>query len=175
MNPDHLGDAYEITSLTAFDSLSAEAQSAWREAALLGKSSTTLFGLSGVILALAILSGILAIVVVTAIIVTPRVTVTNNCTQDIRASEIFPVVGEVTFKLAVGESRDYPIPPGIYEFQYDGENIRARAPFIGQMGPYPSSGIDAFYEGEPIMAGRPLRESIGLGDDPEIVLCPSGR
>jgi hypothetical protein len=173
MNPDHLGDAYEISSLTAFESLPAEAQSVWRKTVLPGKPSISLFGISGGALALAIIAGVLVTAAITVIFVTPQVTVTNKCNKDIRSSEIFPVVGKVTLELAAGESRDYPIPPGTYEFHNDGEKIWARVPVIGEIGPYDAAGeIEASYENEPIMAGRPLRKSIGLGDDPEIILCP---
>ncbi len=180
LNPDHLGDAYEITSISTYESLSTEARAAWREAALRGKPPVTFFGLSGGVLALAIaVAGALVVglaIVTAAAIATPRVSVTNNCADDIRASETFPVIGEVTIELAAGESRSYPIPPGTYEFRYDGQAIRARAPLVGEIGPYRASGdIDAFYENEPILANRPLRESIGLGSSPEIILCPSGR
>ncbi len=179
LNPDHLSDAYEITSLAAFESLSAEAQSAWRAAALLGKGSTTLFGLSAGALALIILAGVVAAVVtvvIVVIVVTPRVTVTNSCPLPVDVTRTVPVLGDVRFDLAVGESRDYPIPPGRYEFLYDGKEITARAPIIGQIGPYSATGeLDASYENQPLLAGQERQESVGLGDDPEIVLCPSGR
>jgi hypothetical protein len=180
LNPDHLGDAYEITSISAYESLPPEEQTAWREAALRGKPPTPFFGLSGLVLILAVVVvGALVVgvtMVTAAAIATPRVTVTNNCTDDIRASEKFPTIGEVTIELPAGESRSYPIPPGTYELQYDGQMIRARVPLVGEIGPYQASGeIDASYEGEPIMANRSLRESIGLVGRREIVLCPSGR
>ena len=180
LNPDHLGDAYEITSISAYESLPPEEQTAWREAALRGKPPTPFFGLSGLVLILAVfVVGALVVgvtMVTAAAIATPRVTVTNNCTDDIRASEKFPTIGEVTIELPAGESRTYPIPPGTYELQYDGQMIRARVPLVGEIGPYQASGeIDASYEDEPILANRSLRESIGLVGRREIVLCPSGR
>jgi hypothetical protein len=96
--------------------------------------------------------------------------------QPIHSRQTFPVVGEVTFDLAHGESKNYLIPPGSYEFRYDGHEISATVPLIGDLGPYKTTGdINASYESQPILAGRPLRESIGLGDNPGIVLCPTGR
>ena len=82
----------------------------------------------------------------------------------------------MTIELAAGESRNYPIPPGTYEFNYDGQTIKARAPLFGEIGPFRTQGeINASYEGEAILADRLLRESIGLGGRRQIVLCPSGR
>jgi hypothetical protein len=180
LNPDRLGDAYEITSISAFESLSPEAQVAWRKAALKGKPPPTFFGLSGGALAVIItVAGVMAaglIAVVAAVIATPRVTVVNNCRDDIRASQTLPMIGEVTIEVLAGESQDYPIPPGSYEFRYDGREITAKAPLIDEVGPFRvSGGIDATYNGRPIEPNRPLRESIGLGGRPEIVLCASGR
>lgn len=180
LNPDHLGEAYEISSISAYESLSPEDQAKWREVALRGKPPAPFLGLSTVVLILAVVAvGALVVVaalVTAAAIATPRVTVTNNCTDPIRERETFPIIGEVTIELADGESRSYPIPPGTYELNYDGETIRARAPIVGEVGPYEASGeIDASYEDEPILAGRPMSESIGLGGRREIVLCPSGR
>lgn len=180
LNPDHLGDAYEITSISAYESLSPEEQTAWREAALRGKPPALFFGLPGAVLILTIgVVGALVVgatIVAAAAITTPRVTVTNNCTEDIRASETFPVIGRVTIEVVAGESRSYPIPPGTYEFHYDGQVIRARAPLVGEIGPFRAADeIDASYEDEPISVNRSLRESIGLGGRREIVLCPSGR
>jgi hypothetical protein len=180
LNPDHLGEAYEISSISAYESLPPEEQTNWREAALRGKPPVPFLGLSGAVLILAVVvAGVLVVgatLVTAAAIATPRVTVTNNCADPIHESRTFPIIGEVTIDLAAGESRSYPIPPGAYEFQYDGQVIRGRAPLVGEVGPYEAQGrIDASYEGEPILADRPLRESIGLGGRREIVICPSGR
>jgi hypothetical protein len=180
LNPDHIGEAYEISSISTYESLSPEEQANWREAALRGKPPAPFLGLSTVVLILAVVVVGALIVGATAVtaaaIATPRVMVTNNCTDDIRASETFPIIGEVTIALAAGESRSYPIPPGTYELNYDGQMIRARVPVVGEIGPYEASGeIDASYENEPILADRPLRESIGLGGRREIVFCPFGR
>jgi len=180
LNPDHLGQTYEISSISAYESLSPEEQAAWQEAALRGKPPATLFGLSGPALVLAVVAvGALlvgAVIVTAAALTAPRVMLTNNCAADIRASETFPVIGRVTIDLDAGKSRNYPIPPGSYVFRYDGQTIRARAPLVGEIGPFQAAGkIDASYEGEAILANRTLRESIGLGGRREIVLCPTGR
>ena len=57
LKPKRLGDAYEVSSISGYESLSGGEQSAWREAALSGKAAAPLFGLSGA-------APILAIVVV---------------------------------------------------------------------------------------------------------------
>jgi hypothetical protein len=180
LNPDHLGETYKISSISTYESLSPEEQVAWQEAALRGKPPLTFLGLSGPALILAV--AVIGVLVVGATLVTaaaisvPRAKVTNKCAEEIRASETFPVIGQVTIELAAGESRNYAIPPGSYVFDYDGQTINARVPLVGEIGPYRTTGeINASYEGEAILANRTLRESIGLGDRPEIVLCPSGR
>ena len=180
INPDRLGEAYEIGSISAYESLPGEEQAAWREAALRGKPPATFFGLpaGAAILAIVVVGALVAgaAAVTAAAIAVPRTTVTNSCTEEIRASETFPIIGEVTIELTAGESRSYPIPPGAYEFHYDGQTVRVRAPIVGEVGPYRApAGIDASYEGKAIAANGPLRDSIGLGGRRAIVLCPSGR
>ena len=111
-----------------------------------------------------------------AILTVPRVTVTNSCSEDILASQTFPIIGEVTIDLVAGESKSYPILPGPYELNYDGQMISGRAPLVGKIGPYRAPGeIDAHYENEPIPIDQTLNDSVGLGGRREIVLCPSGR
>jgi hypothetical protein len=183
LNPDQLGETYEISSISTYESLSPEEQVAWQEAALRGKPPTTFFGLSGTALVLAVVAvvvvGALAVgaTMATAVATTvPRVKVTNNCAKDIRASDTFPIIGEVTIELVAGESRSYPILPGTYQLRYDGQMIRVQAPLVGKIGPYRAPGeIDASYEGKAIPAESSLRESIGLTGRREIVLCPTGR
>jgi hypothetical protein len=183
LNPDHLGETYKISSISTYESLSPAEQTTWREAALRGKPPTPFFGLSGTVLVLAVVAVIVigaliigAAMVTAAAITVPRVKVTNDCAKDIRASETFPIIGQVTIELIAGESRSYPIPPGTYQFRYDEQMIRVRAPLVGEIGPYRASAeIDASYEGKEILANSSLRESIGLGSRREIVLCPSGR
>jgi hypothetical protein len=180
LNPERLGDAYEVSSISSYESLSNGEQSAWREAALRGKAAPPLFGLSGAaaILAIVAVGALVAGVALltAAAIATPRVTVNNNCSNDVRASEAFPIIGEVTIELVAGDSQSYPIPPGTYQFRYEGQTITVRAPLVGQIGPYRAPGeIDASYEDEAIAAGRSLRDTVGLGGRREIVLCPSGR
>ena len=184
LNPNHLGEAYEITSISTYDSLSPEEQGSWREAALKGKPPTPFLGLSGSPLILAgvvvgaLLVGALligAILVTAAIIAVPRVKVTNSCTVDIFESQPVLVIGEVTIDLAAGESKSYPIPPGTYKFQYAGRTITVQAPFVDKTFEFQApGGIDALYENEPIPTDRPLSDSIGLGGRRQIVLCPSG-
>lgn len=179
LNPDHLGEKYEITSISTYESLSPEEQTSWREAALRGKPPASFFGLSGpaLILAIVVVGALVAgvIVVTAAVIAAPRVRVINNCAEDIRAGDTFPIIGEVTVEVVAGESRSYPIPPGTYEFRYDGQTITARAPLVGEIGPYRAGEINASFEGEAILADRLLRESIRLGGRRQIVLCPTGR
>lgn len=178
LNPDHLGDAYEVTSIATFESLSPEEQDAWRKAALAGKPPTPFLGLSGGALILAVAAVVVAgvlLVGTAAVASAPRVRVTNECTTDIVAGDTIPVFGEVIISLKANESKRYPVLPGSYEFLHEGQTITVQAPLLGEIS-YPALGrIDASYEGQPIPSDRPLRDSVGLFDQRQIVLCPSGR
>jgi hypothetical protein len=184
LNPDHLGEAYEITSIDNYDSLSPEEQASWRQAALKGKPPAPFLGLSssplilagvvvGVLLVGTLIAG--AILTTAAIIAVPRVKVTNSCSVDILEQRTFPIIGDVTIDLVIGESKSYPIPPGDYEFHYDGQIATGRAPLVGELPEFSApGGIDALYENQLIPTNRTIRDSISLGGRRAIILCPSG-
>ena len=176
LNPDRLGDEDEITSIKSYDSLSPEEQAAWRKAAVKGTPPAGFLGLSGLPLVLAIVvGGILiagALLVATTAALTPRVEVRNECADDINESQQFPIIGNVSINIESGESKTFIIPPGDYEFRYDGETIRVRVPVIGALPGFSVTGeLDTLYENRPLPTNRTLRDSIELRGQRSIVLC----
>jgi len=179
LNLDRLGDDYEVTSITNYESLSAEEQASWRKAAVKGTPPVGFLGLSGLPLVLAIvLGGILiagALLVATTAALAPRAEVRNECADDISESQQIPIIGKVSINIESGESKTFRIPPGDYEFRYDGETIRVRVPVVGMLPKFSVTGdLDTLYENQPLPTNRTLRDSIELRGQRSIVLCASG-
>jgi hypothetical protein len=179
LNPDHLGETYEITSIDSYESLSPEQQTSWRQAALKGKPPATFLGLSGWPLVLALVVGgaliAAAILITGGAVAAPQAKVTNSCNFDIEESQAIPILGTVSINLKSNQSRNYRIPPGTYEFNYDGREITVRVPLVTRPFEFNAPGdIDALYENELIREGQTLRDTIELFGRRSIVLCPSG-
>jgi hypothetical protein len=183
LQPDHIGPKFEVLSITAFEELPPEVQDEWRRAAAKGKPVGLVGpagGLSGLmltpgfLLALGIALGGFAILALFA--ATPRVEVVNECTIALGGSTDVPILGTISVELPAEGSRRYPIPPGSYSFLYDGRAILVRVPIAGEIGPFEASGdLNVTYDGQGLPVGVWLDAWVGLGDRPQIVLCPRGR